>query len=203
MAKIILTIDDTILQELTLSKERVTIGRRAHNDIVIDDLAISGEHAVIVTANDDSFLEDLNSTNGTQINGQPVKKHFLQDGDVVEMAQYKLRYIADGHPARGEGAEAATASSGIAASQNVATLKVMNGPNAGKEIALTKVLTTLGHPGVEVAVITQRSQSYYIEHVEGGSYLLVNGKSANGNAHLIADGDVIDLSGTQMAFSQP
>src|ERR1035437_2209961 len=83
------------MREVPLAKERITIGRRPHNDIVIDDLAISAEHAVIVTVCNDSFLEDLNSTNGTQINGQPVKKHFLQDSDVIELAQYRLRYVAD------------------------------------------------------------------------------------------------------------
>src|SRR5690349_9291225 len=91
---IILTLNGKVLQEVPVSKERITIGRRPHNDIVIEDLAISAEHAVIVTILKDSFLEDLNSTNGTQINGQPVKKHFLQDDDVIELAHYKLRYVA-------------------------------------------------------------------------------------------------------------
>ncbi|MEO6352341.1 MAG: FHA domain-containing protein, partial [Burkholderiaceae bacterium] len=92
MAKIILMADGAVLQEMTLSKERITIGRRPGNDIVIDHLAISGQHAAITTVLNDSFLEDLGSTNGTLVNGQPVNKHFLQDGDVIELAKYRIKY---------------------------------------------------------------------------------------------------------------
>ncbi len=94
MAKIILIEEGKVLQEMVLSKERITIGRRPHNDLVIDNLAISGEHAAIMTIVNDSFLEDLGSTNGTLVNGQLVKKHFLQDNDVIELAKYKIKYQA-------------------------------------------------------------------------------------------------------------
>src|SRR5882672_4062152 len=93
MAKLILSMDGLVLKEITLTKERTTIGRKPHNDIQIDNLAVSGEHAVIVTILQDSFLEDLGSTNGTVVNGQPVKKHFLQNNDVVELGKYKLKYV--------------------------------------------------------------------------------------------------------------
>src|SRR5712691_9323841 len=93
MAKLILSMDALILKEITLSKERTTIGRKPHNDIQIDNLAVSGEHAVIVTILQDSFLEDLGSTNGTVVNGQPVKKHFLQNNDIIELGKYKLKYV--------------------------------------------------------------------------------------------------------------
>src|SRR5471032_2896004 len=93
MAKLILSMDGLVLKEIPLSKERTTIGRKAHNDIQIDNLAVSGEHAVIVTILNDSFMEDLGSTNGTLVNGNPVKKHFLQNNDVIELGKYKLKYI--------------------------------------------------------------------------------------------------------------
>src|SRR6266705_1464126 len=93
MAKLILSMDALILKEITLSKERTTIGRKPHNDIQIDNLAVSGEHAVIVTILQDSFLEDLGSTNGTVVNGQPIKKHFLQNSDIIELGKYKLKYV--------------------------------------------------------------------------------------------------------------
>jgi len=93
MAKLILSMDGLVLKEFTLTKERTTIGRKPHNDIQIDNLAVSGEHAVIVTILNDSFLEDLGSTNGTLVNGQQIKKHFLQNNDVVELGKYKLKYI--------------------------------------------------------------------------------------------------------------
>ena len=98
MTKLILSMDGLVLKEIALNKERMTIGRRASNDIQIDNLAISGEHAAIVTILNDSFLEDLNSTNGTLVNGQPIKKHFLKNGDVVELGKYKLKYITEQAP---------------------------------------------------------------------------------------------------------
>src|SRR6478735_6540479 len=96
MAKLILSLDGMVIREYPLTRERTTIGRKPHNDIVIDNLAISGEHAMIMTILNDSFLEDLGSTNGTLVNGQSVKKHFLQNNDVVELGKYKLKYISEG-----------------------------------------------------------------------------------------------------------
>src|SRR3982075_466148 len=101
MAKLILSMDGLVLKEIALTKERTTIGRKPHNDIQIDNLAVSGEHAVIVTILQDSFLEDLGSTNGTLVNGQQVKKHFLQNNDVIELGKYKLKFIGDAAPAAG------------------------------------------------------------------------------------------------------
>src|SRR5688572_25688786 len=99
MAKLILSMDGLVLKEIPLTKERTTIGRKPHNDIQIDNLAVSGEHAVIVTILNDSFLEDLGSTNGTVVNGNPIKKHFLQNNDVIELGKYKLKFIGDATPA--------------------------------------------------------------------------------------------------------
>jgi pSer/pThr/pTyr-binding forkhead associated (FHA) protein len=98
MAKLILSMDGLVLREIPLDKERISMGRKPHNDIQIDNLAISGEHAVIITLLNDSFLEDLNSTNGTYVNGQPIKKHFLQNGDVVELGKYRLKYVNEAAP---------------------------------------------------------------------------------------------------------
>jgi hypothetical protein len=217
MAKIILMADSEVVQEITLLKERITIGRRPYNDIVIDSPGVSAEHAVIVTILNDSYLEDLNSTNGTQINGQSVKKHFLQDNDVIGFGQYKLRYVAESDPLKATTHPAFTASASegershrrIAAPPHAATevagqaafIKVLNGASAGREIALSKALTTIGRPGVQVAVITCRPQGYSLTHVEGDCYPLINGVSIGAGAHAIAQGDVIDLSGTQMLFS--
>lgn len=92
-AKLILSMDGLVLKEFPLDKERITIGRKETNDIHIDNLAVSGNHAVIVTILNDSFLEDLNSTNGTLVNGKQVQKHFLQDSDVIEIGKYKLKYV--------------------------------------------------------------------------------------------------------------
>src|SRR5579872_7274985 len=94
MAKLILSLDNTVIRELPLDRERLTIGRKAHNDVQIDNLAVSGEHALIVTILNDSFLEDLGSTNGTLVNGNPIKKHVLQDNDVIEIGKYRLKFVS-------------------------------------------------------------------------------------------------------------
>ena len=216
MAKIILTVDGVILKELPLTKERCTIGRRPNNDLVIDHVAISGEHATIVAINDDFFLEDLDSTNGTQVNGQPVKKHLLQDNDVINLAPYKIRFVADGNPESGMRERGGVARSvrtdeipadtsdqgGNVASKQIANIRVLTGPSAGKEITLAKLLTTIGRPGVQVAVISHRKQGYFITHVEGVSFPLVNGTSIESNPRLLKFDDVIDLSGTRMVFKR-
>lgn len=191
MAKIILFKGDEVLREVTLTRERITIGRRPENAVVIDDLEISGEHAAIVTSDEDAYLEDLNSTNGTQVNGQPVSKHFLRDGDVIELAQYVIEYVADHGHVSGEHSNVA------------ATIHVLSGPNAGKKIALVNVMTTLGRPGKQVAVIAQRAKDYYLEHVEGINYPKVNGQSLGADSYRMLHGDLIDLLGVQMKFIRP
>jgi len=94
-AKLILSWNGTVIKEYLLNKERMTIGRKSYNDIVIDNLAVSGEHAVVVTIMHDSFLEDTDSTNGLEVNGVPTKKHFLQNNDVIGIGKHKLKYIND------------------------------------------------------------------------------------------------------------
>jgi hypothetical protein len=194
MAKIILAIDDIVIREIAISKERITIGRRAHNDVVIDDIAVSGEHAVIVTTQNDSLLEDLNSTNGTQVNGQPVKKHFLQNDDVIRLARYQLRFIANTRQ------EPVTFDDNTTRGIYPARIRVLNGANAGKEIGLTKTLTTIGRPGQQVAVVTQRPQGYCITHVEGDTRVMINGHSVMDASHPLVNGDVIEMAGTQTKF---
>src|SRR5438477_4674673 len=93
MAKLILSMDGLVLKEIPLTKERTTIGRKPHNDIQIDNRAVSGEHAVIVTIMNDCILEDLGSTNGTLVNGVLAKKHILQNNDVIELGKYKLKFL--------------------------------------------------------------------------------------------------------------
>src|SRR5690606_20305899 len=93
MAKLIFSLDGAFLGEYPLDKERITIGRRPANDIHIDNLAVSGEHASVLTIGSDSFLEDLDSSNGTMINGKAIKKHILQHSDVIEIGKYQLKYI--------------------------------------------------------------------------------------------------------------
>jgi pSer/pThr/pTyr-binding forkhead associated (FHA) protein len=259
--------DGLVLKEIPLTKERTTIGRKPHNDIQIDNLAVSGEHAVIVTILNDSFLEDLGSTNGTVVNGNAIKKHFLQNNDVIELGKYKLKFVGEATPAgapgekadfektmvlrpsamraaadqakamaggAGGGAQAAVAqraaavqqaaatatASGIAdikdatktvppttpavaprpAGQPLGAIQLLSGANAGKELELTKPLTTLGKPGVQVAVLTRRPQGYFITHVEGANRPNVNGQQIGPAPHALKDHDVIELAGVKMEF---
>jgi hypothetical protein len=249
-AKLILSMDGLVLKEIPLSKERTTLGRKPHNDIQIDNLAISGEHAVIVTILNDSFLEDLNSTNGTYVNGQPIKKHFLQNNDVIELGKYKLKYLNETptattaqdfektmvlrpemmHKAAEQAAARASfgdthvgmkaapedqtlthapsmtatqppaAAAPAAKAMPTAAIQILSGANAGKELELTKNLTTLGKPGVQVAVITRRPHGYFITHVEGASFPIVNGTALDTHPHELKDHDVIELAGVKMEF---
>ncbi|MYN26393.1 FHA domain-containing protein [Duganella levis] len=189
MAKLLISRDGQPEQQVQLSKERMTLGRHPRNDIVLNHPAISAEHAVIVTILDDSFLEDLHSTNGTFVNGHRIGKHFLQHQDAIKMAKFQLAFVADGvRP--------------LAAAQPVlAELSVLNGANAGKHVALTKPQTTLGRAGVQVVVIHRHPQFYTITHTEGELAPLLNGTALDRQvAERLSDGDVIDLSGTQMTF---
>jgi len=291
MAKLILSMDGLVLKEIPLSKERTSIGRKPSNDIQIDNLAVSGEHAVIVTIMSDSFLEDLGSTNGTIVNGNPVKKHFLQNNDVIELGKYKLKFLAEpgvqatasaadfektmvlrpsamkaavdqaraaapggsaqqadkaraaavqqaagaaasaGTQAKDSKAPVPAAASGAVApaaapaatpaaapaatpaaapveapaaapkpAQLLGAIQILSGSNAGKSLELVKPLTTLGKPGVQVAVLTRRPQGYFITHVEGANQPSVNGQSIGTAPRALKDHDVIELAGVKMEF---
>jgi len=303
MAKLILSMDGLVLKEIPLVKERTSIGRKPHNDIQIDNLAVSGEHAVIVTILNDSFLEDLGSTNGTLVNGNAVKKHFLQNNDIIELGKYKLKYLAEpgqqpaasaadfektmvlrpsamksvteqapafnlsatqpkspaqaAETARAGAAQQAAASAASAGTASaistgdipapartapdavpsvpshepaapaapaphagpaspapaaphapaaakpgllLGAIQILTGGNAGKELELAKPLTTLGKPGVQVAVLTRRPQGYFITHVEGTKQPTVNGQSIGAAPHMLKDHDVIEIAGVKMEY---
>lgn len=191
MAKIIISREGTVEQQVQLSKERMTLGRHRHNDIVLGHPSVSGEHAVIVTILDDSFLEDLHSTNGTFVNGHRIGKHFLQNNDIIKIAKFHVQFVADG---------IRPLAAAAAAEPLLARIAVLNGNNAGKQMELSKPLTTLGRPGVQVVVINRSQDAYTIAHVEGERAPLVNAAPVGKQPLRLQHGDVIDLSGTQMAF---
>ncbi len=216
MGKLIITESSGVSRELLLDKERVTIGRHADNDIYLNDKAVSGHHAVIITILADSFLEDLDSTNGTLVNGKQIAKHSLSNDDTVTIGRNSLRYAAD-QPGSGESfdktmipqpSQVAAVTNGPAPApannkRLTGRLQVADGANAGRELELTKVLTTIGKPGVQVAAITQRSDGYYIVHVggaAGGKRPLVNSREIDTEAHKLAQDDIIELAGTKMRF---
>jgi hypothetical protein len=277
-AKLVLIINGAPAKEYPLTKERMTIGRKTHNDIVIDNLAVSGEHAAIVTILHDSFLEDLDSTNGLEVNGARSKKHFLQNNDVIEIGKHKLKYVNDQitqmtseefertmvvRSSYNQSAQSAVkpvqkASMSVTQTKlgqmleeegqatgrymaqpapipnpppasvppvvaeitqpvislvtpvappvktstvgQSATVQILSGANAGKELDLVKSLTTLGKPGVQVAVLTRRPLGFFITHVEGDKFPSVNGQELGNQARQLNDHDVIELAGIKMEF---
>ena len=278
MARLILSLDNQVLAEYNMSKERYTIGRLPDNDVRIDNPAVSGHHSLIINILNDSFLEDLNSTNGTYVNGKLIKKHALQHGDVITIGHHQLRFsdqhasdteqdefektmviptgqqnadqLAKAEKAADDAARASSAASELpeadvsvklddeeaaalssesskpkpkpapAPASHAATatgidprtapnalpmakLQVLSGAFAGRELELTKALTTLGRPGVQVAAITRRAEGYYIVHVESGEegdFPLVNGQPIGAKARRLSDNDVVQLAGVKMGF---
>jgi hypothetical protein len=238
MPKMIVSIDGVVIKEVQLTKDRTTLGRRPYNDIVIDNLAVSGEHAVLQLTGNDVFLEDLNSTNGTYVNGKAVKKQLLQNNDTVEIGKYKIKFINEAPGATFEktmiikpgmvppmakpvGASTATAtaaSAKVAAPDAVsaslgapsagaeglvnASIKVLSGAAAGREVPLVKVVTTIGKPGVAVAAITKRAHGFVVAHVEGSNKPTLNGAAIGPEPVTLKNGDMLELAGTQMQFLQ-
>lgn len=236
VAKLITTSSTGENTEYELVNETTTIGRKPGNDIQIDNLSVSGRHAQVITILEDSFLEDLGSTNGTYVNGKLVKKHALENGDSITLGKYQIAYqnksgggeqdfeqtmiIRPGEAGMPAAAgskeidksvqkisaaiasEAATTAASPMANQE-ACLQLLSGANAGKELVLTKALTTIGQPGVQVAAITRRPQGFFLIHVDGGpnnSVPKVGGSPIGSNAHELTSHDIIEVAGVKMEF---
>ena len=233
MPKMIVSIDGVVIKEVQLTKDRTTLGRRPYNDIVIDNLAVSGEHAVLQMTGNEVYLEDLNSTNGTYVNGKAVKKQLLQNSDTVEIGKYKIKYINEAanpgfektmifkpgsagivpppaRPAAATPAGPVAAPAGPVAApahppaveHAKATIKVLSGAAAGREVPLLKVVTTIGKPGVAVAAITRRPHGFVVAHVEGTAKPTLNGTVIGADPVTLKHGDLLELAGTQMQFVQ-
>ena len=184
MPKMIVSIDGVVIKEVEISQERTTLGRRPYNDIVIDNLAVSGEHAVVHlhAASGIVEVEDIGSTNGTYVNGKAVQRQALRNGDTIEIGKYKVRFLSEEEnhnyektmvfkpgmvPPRAAAAAVQTPTSAPmpmpptpmpphATPPQMAAIRVLSGAAAGREVLLTKVVTTIGKPGVAVASITAR-----------------------------------------------
>lgn len=281
MARLILSLDNQVLAEYNMTKERYTVGRLPDNDVRIDNPAVSGHHSLIINILNDSFLEDLNSTNGTYVNGKLIKKHALQHSDVITIGHHQLRFsdqqtseteqddfektmvipagqqnieqlakaeaaaeqaAAEEQPVDQPASDASDAAAAVKLDPEdaaalkeepktppvskpppvshtetshgidpanapsalpLAKLQVLSGAFAGRELELTKALTTLGRPGIQVAAITRRAEGYYIVHVESGEdndFPLVNGQPTGAQARKLQDNDVVQLAGVKMGF---
>ncbi len=229
MGKLVVSLDGVVIKDVQITKDKTTLGRRPYNDIVIDNLAVSGEHAVLQMLGNDVFIEDLNSTNGTYINGKAIKKQMLAHNDTVEIGKYKIKYLVEegndyektmimrqgGGVGMGSGVPHTPYNqtshmpslpalgqqpAPAAAMALAASIKVLSGAAAGKSVTLTKVVTTVGKPGVQVASITKRPNGYVLAHVEGALRPSINGVALVTDTAPLSNGDLIELAGTQMQF---
>ena len=221
MGKLVVSLDGVVIKDVQITKDKTTLGRRPYNDIVIDNLAVSGEHAVLQMMGQDVFIEDLNSTNGTYINGKAIKKQLLAHNDTVEIGKYKIKYLVEesneyektmivrpgsaGHSPFNQTSPMPNPSMpvgglGAAGAVPAASIKVLSGAAAGRAVTLTKVVTTVGKPGVQVASITKRPTGYVLAHVEGAQRPCINGVPLATETAPLNNGDMIELAGTQMQF---
>lgn len=228
MPKVIISMEGIVIKEVQLSKNRITLGRRPYNDVVIDNLAISGEHAFFQLSGHEVYIEDMNSTNGTIVNGKSIKRQMLHHNDMIEIGKYHIQYIDDvlSHPsaglmglgastppsvppstptppsiATGFGTTGLAGLTGIdATNTGTALIRVMSGSAVGREVALIKVVTTIGKPGIAVAAITKRPHGFVLAHVEGVKRTMLNGKPVGDEPRAMKSGDMIELADTQMQF---
>lgn len=216
MPKMIISVDGVVIGQVALAKERTTLGRRAYNDIVIDNLAVSGEHAVLHMTDGEVEIEDLNSTNGTYVNALAIQKQALKDNDVIEVGGCRIHFRARSNLAVGPGSarttlpehsghsgamplSSAPTESGALVELGIPVLRVLAGANEGQDVALQKVVTTIGKPGVAVAVVTRRRQGYVAAGVEGN--VTLNGLQLGTEAVALQERDVLELGGaTRMQF---
>lgn len=223
MAKLIITGPDGKTSEVALDKDRITIGRHPDNLIPLADTSVSGKHALVVTLAGSSFLEDLNSTNGTLVNGNRIKKHPLSSGEIITIGHCKIVYQGDDAGGQDEfertmvlGASQmaalktpppvevpAAASMAAPASEKVGVLQVQDGPFRGRELKLSRALNNIGRPP-EVAAISKRNDGYYISHIGDTGPTVkrvgVNGRPVSAQPQKLNVGDVIELLGTKMRF---
>ena len=224
MAKLVLSTSGTIVHQCFLDQERVSIGREASNHVVIDDSAVSREHAAIFQVGNDHVLSDLHSEYGTFVNGTRVERHILQHGDIVEFGAFSLRYLNPRASAESEldrtmlitglrenmgSGESAPAHAGsqVPNARSSRThfpkgrVKIRGGTRDGSIIELDRVVATFGKAGKQLAVVTRRPHGYFITHVEGRRHPRVNQKAIGVDAHLLRSGDVIEVADEQLTFT--
>ncbi len=222
MAKLIVKLDNDVIDHIEVKQGDMKIGRKPGCEIHLDNLAVSGEHANIFSIGEDSFIQDMNSTNGTFINNKRITKHHLRNGDNVVIGKYSLTYLSDAASAAKEDfaktiiinpsfkeAPSATAPAqrpspaapATPAADQQAALFVLSGTNSGKRIEVTKAVTNLGRTGKRAGTITRTAQGFMLEAVnEGEDPPKLNGKSLPPGGTQIKNGDIIEVSGTRLQF---
>ncbi|WP_159915326.1 FHA domain-containing protein [Pantoea sp. 18069] len=191
MPSLVISIDGAVIKEVALTKERTTLGRRPYNDIVISNLAVSGEHALLHCTAGRVSIEDLHSTNGTYVNQQRITRQEIHHGDLLHIGQYQLslQFTPQEYAAWGVAAAAA----------QPACLRLEG--DTGREVALVKPVTTLGKPGVAVAAITRKAMGFTVARTEGADgSLCLNGLAVGTEPRPLQHGDLIELAGSRLQF---
>lgn len=217
MAKLILKFANEVIDHIELRQGDMKIGRRPGTDIQIDNLAVSGEHANLFTIGEDTFIQDLGSTNGTFVNNKQITKHHLRNGDTISIGKHTLVYITEESaasdvtedfsktviisPGSMQSAPAPSpAPSAPAGTRGV--IIILNGANSGKQIPLTKSITSLGKTGKKAGSIQQTDKGYLLTPSEGSNENpVLNGKPVTSEGSLLKNGDVIEVSGTRIQFA--
>ncbi len=204
MARLIITHQGTVIKEYDLSKEKVTVGRKPSNDIILDDPTVSGVHAAFLHMQH-TYIEDLNSTNGVKLNGKAVNKRQLNHGDLVLIGQHEFKFIDD---AVQDFESTVVIAPPVQASAETrkpvkASVIITKGAKEGESIALNKPYTKLGSAS-QVAVIARRGENYYLMPMTGGAQgdsPKLNGKQIGAESMLLSYGDIIEVAATQLKFT--
>ncbi len=203
MARLIITHQGTVIKEYDLSKEKITVGRKPSNDIVLDDPTVSGLHAAFLHMQH-TYIEDMNSTNGIKLNGKKVNKRQLNHGDIVQIGQHELKFIDNAvQDFEKTVVIAAPVQSNPAIRKPLkASVVIAKGPKQGESIALNKPYTKLGSAS-QVAVIARRGNSYYLMPMSGGAQgdsPKLNGQQIGAESMVLKNGDIIEVAATQLKF---
>ncbi|MDT3679563.1 MAG: FHA domain-containing protein [Burkholderiaceae bacterium] len=178
----------SVLRIVVVTKERLTIGRRPQNDVALDDLTVSGEHAAIETHGTESVIHDLDSRNGTLVNGLAVSRRVLCDGDVIDVGIYRLRFVVD----RPQLVKKGDALAGW--------IDFLSGSRAGSSQRVERAITRIAGSAEQVAVLSRRNGRFHLTHLEGPALPQVNGEPIGLVACPLADGDLIELAGAMLRF---
>jgi hypothetical protein len=205
MPQLITSVDGVEIHRVYLTLERTTLGRKPNNHIVLTDMAVSGEHCAFeLTGLTDVVVFDLNSTNGTYINGSMIRMHLLQDGDVIAIGKFKILYLS-ANELTDEGKTAAMPLDGVqvhsASGALQASLKVLTGSSSGLELPVYKAVSTFGKRGVAMVAIAHRRHGYFISCMEALVIPKLNGMPITEEPVLLNDFDLIELAGTTLEFS--
>ena len=203
MARLIITHQGTVIKEYDLSKEKITVGRKPSNDIVLDDPTVSGVHAAFLYMQN-TYIEDMKSTNGIKLNGKKVSKRQLNHGDIVQIGQHEFKFIDDAVQDFEKTVIIAPPVQSTTAIKKPlkASVVIAQGPKQGESIALNKPYTKLGSAS-QVAVIARRGSSYYLMPMTGGAQgdsPKLNGQQVGAESMVLKNGDIIEVAATQLKF---